>query len=105
MKPGRGRAILTGADIREGDFRDAHLCAIQATQASFSECDFTDADLRYALCVGSRFTRCNFTNADLRGAVFEKADLRLSDLSGANRSTMTRPIPGGLRKAMRSVSV
>ena len=68
-----------GCDLREADFRQAHLIG-----ADFRGSDLRGADLRQANLEGADLTGALLEGADLRGANLTNAELSGVDLSNAD---------------------
>jgi uncharacterized protein YjbI with pentapeptide repeats len=76
LRPGMngGRQTRIVPDLREADFRRAHLHGVNLYKA-----DLNEANLR-----GANLSEASLCRADLRGVNLYKADLNEADLSGAN---------------------
>ena len=67
-----------GCDLREADFRQAHLIG-----ADFRGSDLRGADLREANLEGADLRGANLTNAELSGVDLRNADLREAQVINA----------------------
>lgn len=70
------RADLCRADLRGADLREADLFKADLRGANLEDADLRDADLRGADLRGANLRRADISDADLRGADLQGADLR-----------------------------
>lgn len=96
----RGRANLSGVDLRGFSLREANLSGANLAKANLAEVDLTSANLSAANLSGAILACAMLCGAKLRGAKLEGADLRGADLTGAHlqgvdlsRCTLKSPEP------------
>jgi hypothetical protein len=96
----RGRANLSGVDLRGFSLREANLSGANLSKANLAEVDLTSANLSAANLTGAILACATLCGAKLRGAKLEGADLRGTDLTGAylqgvdlSRCTLKTPEP------------
>lgn len=70
------RADLCRADLRGADLREADLFMTDLRGANLEDADLRDADLRGADLRGANLRRADISDADLRGTDLQGADLR-----------------------------
>ena len=85
-----------GCDLREADFRQAHLIG-----ADFRGSDLRGADLREANLEGADLTGANLEGADLRGANLTNAELSGVDLRNAEALVINAYAPNVRTSGMR----
>ena len=110
----RGRANLSGVDLRGFSLREANLSGANLAKANLAEVDLTSANLSAANLTGAILACATLCGAKLRGAKLEGADLRGADLTGAHlqgvdlsRCTLKSPEPATVKvgaKADQDVS-
>jgi len=80
---------LTGADLREANFKNSNLTAVILNETRLSNADLSRTNLTDAQLVGADLQGVNLRGANLKGTNFQNAnltgaDLRDTDLSLAN---------------------
>ena len=95
LKNGDFREALVGplnlkkANLQEAQFQKAFLMGIDLGEAELGNADFSEAnlhsaDLRGVRAEGTSFAGTDLSNADLRGGRFARADFTNANLAGAN---------------------
>src|SRR3990167_803422 len=78
------KLVLTGANLRDANLRDANLTGADLTDANLTGANLMDANLTGANLSGADLMDANLTGANLSGADLMDANLTGANLSGAD---------------------